>query len=170
MERIVIGNLLSMAGCTLMVLIGFVRHKERILWLQCVQFGILATANLVLGAVTGAISGVVGVVRNLVFTRVASSRGWKLLFLVIQAVLALGAKPQGLVDWLPILSGSLFTWYIDLKSETGFKAVIIAAQAMWLVYDLAYRNYVSASFDVLTILSNLAGIVLLRRKKPERAE
>jgi len=165
MDRILLGNLLSMVGCSLMVAIGFVGKKERILWLQCVQFSILAAANVVLGAFTGAVSGIVGVVRNLVFTRVESSAAWKVLFLVIQAGMALRANPQGLLDWLPILSGSLFTWFIDLKSEVGFKSMIIAAQAMWLVYDLCYSNYVSAVFDVFTMLSNLIGILMIRKKQ-----
>ena len=164
MDRILVGNLLSMIGCVMMVAIGFVRKKERILGLQCIQFTILGLANVVLGAFTGAVSGVVGIVRNLVFTKIGSSVPWKLLFLAVQAVLALQTNPQGLLDWVPILSGSLFTWYIDLKSETGFKTMIISAQSMWLVYDLCYSNYVSAAFDVFTMLSNLVGIVMIRRK------
>lgn len=164
MDRILLGNLLSFAGCSLMVAIGFVRKKERILWLQCIQFGILAAANIVLGAFTGAVSGIVGIVRNLVFTRVASSVPWKIFFLVVQAAFALRTNPRGLLDWLPILSGSLFTWFIDLKSETGFKAMIIAAQSMWLVYDVCYQNYVSAAFDIFTMLSNFIGMVMIRKK------
>ena len=164
MDRVLLGNLLSMAGCSLMVYIGFVEKKDRILWLQCIQFGILAAANVVLGAFTGAVSGIVGIVRNLVFTRVQSSAPWKIFFLVVQAALALRADPRGFLDWLPILSGSLFTWFIDLKSEIGFKWMIIAAQSMWLVYDLCYSNYVSAAFDVFTMLSNLIGIVMIRKK------
>lgn len=164
MDRILFGNLLSMVGCSLMVAIGFVRKKERILWLQCIQFSILAAANVVLGAFTGAVSGIVGIVRNLVFTRVDSSVPWKVFFLVIQAAMALRANPQGILDWLPILSGSLFTWFIDLKSEVGFKTMIIAAQAMWLVYDLCYSNFVSAAFDVFTMLSNFIGILMIRKK------
>ena len=164
MDRILLGNLLSMVGCSLMVAIGFVRKKERILWLQCIQFGVLAAANVVLGAFTGAVSGIVGIVRNLVFTRVESSVPWKVFFLLIQAAMALRANPRGLLDWLPILSGSLFTWFIDLKSERGFKTMIIAAQSMWLVYDLYYSNYVSAAFDVFTMLSNLIGILMIRKK------
>ena len=164
MDRILLGNALSFVGCVLMVAIGFVRKKERILGLQCVQFSILAAANVVLGAFTGAVSGVVGIVRNLVFTRVRTSTGWKVFFLVIQAALALQTSPRGLLDWLPILSGSLFTWFIDLKSETAFKIMIIAAQSMWLVYDLCYSNFVRAAFDVFTMLSNLIGILMIRKK------
>lgn len=165
MDRVLIGNLLSMLGCALMVAIGFVRKKERILGLQCIQFAILGCANVVLGAFTGAVSGLVGIVRNLVFSKVDSSAPWKMVFLAVQAALAWKTGPQGFLDWLPILSGSLFTWFIDLKSEAGFKAMIIAAQAMWLVYDLSYRNYVSAAFDVFTMLSNFIGILMIRARK-----
>ena len=41
--------------------------------------------------------------------------------------------------------------------------VMIAAQSLWLVFDLVYLNYVTAAFDALTITSNFIGIVMIMR-------
>lgn len=158
-----IGNLVSMAGCVLMVLIGFVRKKERVLALQCVQFGILGIANLILGATSGFISGVVSVARNLIFPRVKGGWRLKLLFIVLQAVLTLMAGWAGPISLLPLTAGILFTWFIDTRSDLQLKAVIIAAQLLWACYDLYYRNYVSFTFDILTILTNLIAILVMLR-------
>jgi hypothetical protein len=65
-----VGNIISFFGCLLMVAIGFVKRKEHMLTMQCAQFSVQAVANLVLGSVSGCISGAIGVVRILVFTRV----------------------------------------------------------------------------------------------------
>lgn len=155
------GNLMSMVGCVLMVLIGFVRKKERVIWLQCFQFGFLGAGNLILGAASGFISGVVSILRNLIFPKVKGGIKLKILFIGIQLALTLLAGWAGPISLLPLGAGILFTWFIDTGSDVQLKLAIIAAQMMWAVYDFYYCNYVAFTFDILTVLSNLAGIVLL---------
>ena len=159
-----IGNLISLAGCILMVATGFVKKKERILALQCVQFAILGAAHLVLGAVSGFISCVISIVRNLILPRVRSTFWLKAGFILLQILLTLSAGSFAPIELLPILAAVLFTWFLDTKDPVLFKTVIILAQVMWLVYDLWYGNFTAAAFDVLTVGSNLAGIRMLRRK------
>ena len=162
---LVFGNLVSMIGCVMMVLIGFVRKKERVITLQCFQFGFLAAGNLILGAFSGCISGMVSIARNLIFPRVKGGLWLKLLFINIQVVLTLLAGWAGPVSLLPLFAGILFTWFIDTKSDIQLKFVIILAQVLWACYDLQYRNYVTLSFDVMTIVSNVIGILVLKREE-----
>lgn len=161
---LLIGNLVSMVGCILMVAIGFVRNKERVLTLQCFQFGILGLSNLILGAVSGFISGMVSVARNLIFPRVKGGLWLKLLFVNIQLIFTLLAGVDGVISLLPLLAGVLFTWCMDVRSDAQLKIVIIAAQILWAIHDYAYRNYVAFTFDLLTIASNAFGILLLKRE------
>lgn len=167
MNTLLLGNAISLVGCLLMVAIGFVRKKERILGLQCVQFGIMCIGNLVLGAVSGAIAGIVGIVRNLVFTKTGGTLPLKLLFILIQLFLSFGALQTGWLEWLPLLSTVLFTCFLDVKSEVRLKLVLILAQLFWLVYDLYYCNYTAMTFDALTVASNLIGIFLILKKPHE---
>ena len=160
---LLIGNVVSMLGCALMVAIGFVRRKERVLRLQCIQFGFLALGNLLLGAYSGFVSGVVSILRNLIFPSIGGGLGWKLLFIAVQVLLTFLAGWAGPISLLPLLSGVLFTWFIDTKSDLQLKRVIIAAQVLWVVYDCYYRNFVACTFDILTILSNLMGIYTLKK-------
>ena len=112
---------------------------------------------------TGFISGIVSIVRNLVFARTGGSRNWKIAFIVSQTVLTFLTGWPGLLGCLPLISGIILTWFIDAESETQFKIAIIAAQVTWVIYDWQYRNYVAFVFDIFTILSNLAGIVMICR-------
>ncbi len=157
------GNLVSMVGCVLMVAIGFVRKKERILALQCVQFGILGLGNLILGAYSGFISGMVSVLRNLIFPWVNGGLGLKLVFIAAQVVLTTMAGWAGIISLLPLCAGILFTWFIDTKSDMQLKAVIIVGQVLWGIYDFHYRNLVAFSFDLLTIVTNFIAVILLKR-------
>ena len=139
------------------------QKRRSILLSQCVQFAILAAANLMLGAMTGFISGAIGIVRNLVFLKWENTRLLKLVFVGVQLMLSLSVGIHSFIDWFPIISTVLFTWFLDVKSEVRLKLVMIAAQSLWLVYDMVYLNYVTALFDALTITSNFIGIVMILR-------
>jgi len=163
MDKLVIANMVAMIGCVLMVAVGFLQKKRQILLVQCVQFGILATGNLLLGAMTGFVSGLVSIARNMVFLKWENTRLMKISFVAVQLVLSLSVGIKDSVDWLPVLSAVLFTWFLDVKSEVRLKLVIIAAQSMWLVYDFVYLNYVTCAFDAMTIMSNAIGIGMIMR-------
>lgn len=165
MNTLLIGNFISLLGCLTMVGIGFLRKKSHILTAQCFQFGFLGLANLILGATSGFVSGVVGITRNLVFSKVKSTQFLKFLFIGIQIVLSLPFVGNGLIDWFPVFAAVLFTWCIDTKSEVVLKLYIIAAQVFWMVFDLYYRNYTAMAFDIFTMLSNLYGIFLIKKHK-----
>lgn len=167
MNIVVLANLVSMIGCIMMVGVGFLQKKRTILLVQCVQFGFLAAGNLLLGAMTGFVSGLVSIARNMVFLKWENTRLMKIAFVAVQLVLSLSVGIKGPVDWLPVLSAVLFTWFLDVKSEVRLKLVIIAAQSMWLVYDFVYLNYVTCAFDAMTIMSNAIGIGMIMRAGKE---
>ena len=161
MSIVVMANLVSMVGCVLMVAVGFLQKKRQILLVQCVQFAIQGAAHLLLGASTGFVSSIVGIVRNLVFVRKENTGVLKLLFVLVQVAISLYVGVNGVVDWFPIIATVLFTWCLDTKSEVRLKLVMILAQFTWLVYDYVYMNYAACVFDCLTILSNGIGIGMI---------
>lgn len=165
MERILLGNGIALVGAVLMAAIGLIRRRRHILLAKCVQFGVMGVANLLLGGVSGFISALVSIARNLICLRWELTVPIKLGVIFVQAALAFSVGFAGLIDLLPALSACLFTWFLDVKDEVKLKTVIIVAQLCWVVYDLSIRNYVSFAFDIVTILSNLAGIAALKRQR-----
>lgn len=162
MNIIVIGNVISFAGAMLMVAVGFLRTRKSILLTQCAMFSLMGTANIILGGMTGAVSSLVSIIRNLFCMKGPLSVPVKLFIIAIQVMLSLRVNTLGWIGWLPIISACFYTWMIDVKDETSLKLVLIAAQSMWFVYDLTIHNYVGFTFDILTILSNMYGIFSLR--------
>lgn len=166
MPIVLIGNIIALAGCILMVLVGFIMEKRRILYTQCVQFTLQGAANLILGGTSGFIANLVSIVRNLVFSKWKCSIWLKIAFIVLQLLLSLGILNEGSIALLPIASTVLFTWFIDTKSEVTLKIVIIFTQVLWGTYDLVHLNYVSVCFDFFTMVSNLIGIyMIIKRRK-----
>ena len=148
-----------------MVLIGFLKRKNRILIAQCVQCLFMGVGNLVLGGISGFICNIVTILRNLVFIKFRNTTFLKVFFIALQFALSISTLSAGWISWLPILSAALFTWYMDTKSEARLKIVILCTQVMWLTYDLYYLNYVASAFDVMTMISNLIGLYMVCKKK-----
>lgn len=165
MQLLLLGNLVSFLGCLLMVSIGFLKKKEQILGVQCLQFSLMGVSNFLLGGISGTISNVVSVIRNLVFFRAKVTVPLKLGFIALQVLLSLGTIRTSPLEWLPVLAAGAFTWFLDVKSEVTLKAVIIATFFLWVVYDLCHQNYVAMTFDILSIFSNAAGIYMIRKAR-----
>lgn len=165
MTRLLIGNGLSFLGCLVMVYIGLVKDKKRVLLLQCVQFLLLALGNLTLGAYTGAISGTCSLLRNLVCCFFPYTLPLKLVFLAAQIIPAVFANRVGWIGWLPIASTCIFTWFLGVKDELRFKLLLLLTQLFWCVYDLYFRNYASFAFDILTVTTCTVALVSLCRAK-----
>ena len=165
MNPLLIGNAISMIGCLIMVAIGFLKKKSHILIAQSVQCCFMGFGNLILGGVSGFICNIVTILRNLVFVKYPVTTKLKITFIGLQLLLSLGSMSLNVITWLPLLSASLFTWFLDTASAAKLKIVILCTQVMWLIYDLYYRNYVAAAFDIMTMCSNLIGLFMVIKSK-----
>ena len=165
MDLVILGNIFSFLGCGLMVGVGFIRHKRRILSVQCIQFSLQGIANFLLGGMSGVISNIVSILRNLAFSKFKNTVWLKLFFIALQLVLSYKSLASGFINWLPLFAAVLFTWFLDVKSEVQLKLVIIATQVLWLIYDFAHLNYVAVVFDTFTMISNAIGIYMLLRSR-----
>lgn len=160
MNTVFIGNIIAFVGCMLMVGVGLIKKKDHIIRVQCVQFVIQGTANLILGGVTGFIANLISIARNLWFARREGTVKVKLFFIGLQAVLSLIFLDMetGIIGLFPLFSAAVFTWFLDIKSDAAFKVVILVAQVFWVVYDFYYSNYVSCAFDIFTMISTCVGL------------
>lgn len=165
MRAILWGNLISLVGAVIMVLVGLIKKKRNILLAQAVQNTALAVGNLFLGALTGALNGFVTVVRNLICLKWEFTLYWKLAFTAIQAVLSLAFNNAGFYGWLPFAATCAFTWCLDTKREEIMKLVIIFGAALWAVYDFHFLNFTTLAFDLFTIASNAVGIYMLKKAR-----
>ena len=154
----------------MMVGIGLLKKKKQILLVQCIQFVIMGVANLLLGGLTGFISNLASIARNLFCLKWEYTMPWKFVFIIMQVVLSAGVNNLGLLGWFPVISAVIFTWFLDLKNEVHLKIVIITAQLLWIFYDYTLMNYVTFVFGILTVCSNLLGIYMILRDRKAEAK
>ena len=160
---LLLGNAIVLAGCVLMVAVGFLKKKEHILGAQCVQFALQGAGNLVLGAMSAVISNGVSIARNLVLMKTENKTWIKVTFILVQAVLTLFFSSRELIEWLPVIAVVVYTWFLDIKNPVAFKLMIVGLQVLWTVYDFYHQNYVGFAFDLFTIASTTIGIFMIRK-------
>lgn len=162
-------NIITLFGAIIMVGVGFIHSKKTALALQCLQFAVMGAGNLLLGGITGFVSNIVGIARNLVCSMWVFSLPVKLLFILVQTGLCLAVNTQGLLGLLPAAAAIIFTWFMDTEDPIVFKFVIMGTSVMWMIYDFAIGNYVAGVFDCFTVCSALAAVVMMNRKKDRKS-
>ncbi len=163
MNTVLLGNIVALIGAALMVSTGFLKTKKQILAAQCFQYGVLSASNAILGAFTGITANVIGIARNLFCMKREFTVPWKLAFIAAQLALLFAFNADGWLGLLPAAATCVYTWFLDLKDERKLKLVIILTVLCWAVYDFLFRNYVTFAFDLGTVVSNLIGIITLRK-------
>jgi len=168
MNPVLVGNIIFFVGAMIMILTGFIQTKKRILAAQCVQFTIMGIGQIFLGGTSGLISNIVSILRNLICMRWEYKAFHKYIFMIVQIGLTLLIMPAGVIGWLPTVAVCLFTWFLDTRSEVLLKVIIILCQFLWIVYDASILNFTGLVLDAVTVFTNVAGIVML--KKASRSE
>ena len=164
-RTIIIGNIVGLVGSALMVVIGLIKTKKKILIVQIVQTAVFALSNFILGGVSGVIVNAVTVIRNVFVLKKPFTLPAKLFFIAAQVVLAFLFRSEGIIYWLPVMAGCIFTYFLDSENDMVIKIAIAFAQAMWAVYDFSIMNFTTFAFDVFAIISNIVGIVLLNKER-----
>ena len=162
---ILLANLFSTAACIVMVVLGFVRKKENLVNGQAIQLGLLAVSNTLLGAFSGTIGNVIGVVRCVILPKASKPIYWKIGFILVQFVATLlmmifVTKDYAIWQcWIPFVYAVILTCVLDCKSVVVFKIAIAIAQALFFFFDLYYVNYGSMAADLLTVITNITSVL-----------
>ena len=153
-----------------MTLIGFIKDKKRFLLGQSVMNLFFAAGYVFLGAISGTVANICTMTRNFVCIKWNLSTPLKILFIAIQIVLTLITDDMSFMMWLPILSYSLFTWFMDSDSAKTIKVVAIAGQLLWLFYDIHYKNYSVVLFDIAAAITNSIALISITKSEKTGSE
>lgn len=164
-EMNIIGNVFSLVACIIMVSIGFVKKKEHVVVGLCFQLGFLGVSNFILGAYSGLIGNILGIIRNIVLPKVKKALFWKISFIVVQLVITLLTCDCTVwISWIPFTYAVALTCVLDTKNVNLFKATILVVQGLFFFFDLYYMNVGSMIADLLTVFSNGISIFMSLRK------
>lgn len=165
MNYLIIGNLIALIASLLMLYSGYIKKREKIIFVQTIQIGLSVVSNIVLGGISGAIINAISLIRNILCYKNKLSKIWKIVLIVLSASLTLIFNNLGLIGVLPLVSTVFYIWFMDIKDVINFKYLIIFTMTMWLIYDIYIMAYTAAIFDMGTIIANIISILQIKKNK-----
>ena len=116
-------------------------------------------SNIVLGGVTGAITNFINLIRNVLYYKNRFGIKEKIVISLVLIILSLVTNNLFIIGLLPLVSGLLYIWFIDVKDMIKFKILIIVTTLLWLIYDLTIKSYTSSIFYIATIIASIVSII-----------
>lgn len=154
MNLIIIGNIIALIAASISIIIGIIKNRKKIIYIQTIQFFTYTISNLVLGGISGAIADLIGMVRNILSYKEKLTKFAITLILVISTILTLMFNNLGFIGLLPLFSTIIYTVFINEKNPLKFKLLFLITAILWFFYDFAIKAYTSATFDFFTIITS----------------
>jgi len=162
----IIGQALSWVAA----LFGFATYQcktqKRVLIMLSLCGVSLCISYLLLGAYSGLVLNIVGLIRNFVFAakdkKIFSYKWWPWVFAGIMG-LAGAMSWQGPVSLLIIVGLMLYTIFLSSDNVQNLRKCLLVTSTMVLLYDAYYHVWGGALFEGVSIISAIIGLIRFRK-------
>ena len=158
MDLILIGRIFSILACTLMVIIGYMKHKRTILWAQNAQFILFSISYACLGGIAAVVSNMVSLIRNLICLKWNLTIPLQIFFIAFQGMFTFITTQNRWVDWLPFIAATFITITIRSKKDLLIKLGCIGSILCFGTYDFYLKNWIVFAFDCFSLITSLIGV------------
>ena len=138
------------------------KKHNQILFFRALNEFIFAIQYILLGAYTGAAMDLIGVFRNIIFTKRAeknkSTKPYIILFSIIFTVFGI-LTTQGFKSILVISAKVLSTIAYGNTNPTILRLIILVTSTCWLIYNIFVFSLAGILCEVFTLLSIITAII-----------
>ena len=161
----IIGNAFMLLAATIMVSLGFVKDKNKIIIFQTIQIMLLAIGDLLLGSIPGFVISIFACIRNVLTYFNKLTKPAKVILIILCSSVSLYFNNIGIFGILPVIVSVVYICFIDTKDICKYKLLEIFSNGVWFAHDFYIKGYIMAVFDVLSVTSNAITFVRLKFKK-----
>ena len=161
---LIIGNIIALISSIIMVYTGIIKEKKKLIYVQSIQILLFAISNLVLNGITGFIINILNFVRNILCYKDKLGLIEKIILTVLALVLTILFNNKSIIGYIPFISATTYLWLMTTKDIVKFKLLIIFTMVAWVIYDLSIQSYTATAFNIMTIISNIIGIIKVKKK------
>ena len=165
MNTVLVGNIICFAASIIMTLMGLIKDKKRFLAAQCGMNGLFAVGNYVLGGISGSIVNLVTMIRNIYCLKRKMGPWSRILFIAAQIGLTAAAGCKDVIMWLPVIANCVFTWFMFSEDMVLLKAIVVASQFLWAIFDYSISNFASVPFDIAAAVTNTISLIALLKDR-----
>lgn len=168
--NVLIANIVALIASIIMVSVGLIKKKKRIIYVQTIQIALFVLSNILLGAISGIIINSISCIRNILCYKNKLTKHVKILIIILSTILTLVFNNQGLMGLLPLISSVVYIIYMDQKNVIKYKNVLRFTLMLWFIYDFYIMSYTSSLFDLISVISTTIGINELKKKGKKKRE
>ena len=163
--RILAGNVISFVATLFLFLGGIARGRREIYFFQFLECVFLIISQLVFLQIAGAVSMCFSALRNHLAAKEKYTPLALVLIFTLTAMLGILLNRGGVVGLIPVGASLLLTAcaYV-LKSALAVRLAVMISLALWVVYSVLIRDYVSAASNLLALALNLYTLVRTRKR------
>ncbi len=168
-------QLIGIAAVALFLLSYQMKHRRGIIVTNVVSRALYILQYLLLGAYSGAVLDVLGMISSIVAERKHLNfvkRHSRLVFLTMNLIIviagvAIAVAEKSWLDILPVMGVILHTSAFWLNNEKRIRMVSLLGSPFWFAYNFLSRAYGSAIGDILTMVSIVIAMIKYRNIKKD---
>ena len=171
----IIPQIIGIIAVILFVLSYQIKKRRGIILCNVVSRCLYILQYVLLGAFSGAILDVLGVVASVIAEKKDKpfiKKHLRAVIIAIDAVMVIAGViiciiNKSLLDLLPIAGVLLHTSAFWISDERKIRLVSLTGSPFWFVYNFASRAYGSAAGDLFTMVSIVIAMVKYRKKEKQ---
>lgn len=168
--RLLIGNIVALIGSIIMIMVGLIKSKKKILIVQTIQVAFFMVSNFILEGFSGVIINGSNIVRNILCYKDKFTTKIKVILGIVITITTIYFNNKGIIGYFPLISALACLIFYGEKNVMKYKLWLGLTTILWLVYDAYIQSYTAAIFDLSFIISNFIGMyrVHIDNKKKEK--
>ena len=157
------GQILGFIYALFLIISSFGRVANKILIIQTFAFFFKAMHYYLLGGMSGFITSIISLIRNLVFTKIKASKIWTIIFIIL-FILSGIYYYQGFFCLLPVIATIIYTIIINYDNPKYLRWGMFFTSVAWLIYNIYIISYAGTLIQTAVLMTNILAIIKLDKK------
>lgn len=163
MDTFIIAQIFGLLGALSMLLSSWQKTRKRVLVLITLDSIFYFIQYLLLGALSGALSNIIGIIRTTIFMNKEKNKLLQkdiTLYLIITLYIIIGIfSYDGIISMFPVIVSILYSvilWQDNIKTIRIGTVIMILS---WVIYNISVGAYVGALIETILFISSLLAVI-----------
>jgi len=158
------GQLLGFVYALFLIISNFGKTTKHILFMQTIAFFFKTLHYYLLGGISGFLTSLISMIRNLIFYKIKESKLWTTLFILIYLIIGI-ITLKDIYTLLPVLATITYTIVINYNNPKYLRYGIFITSLTWLIYNIYINSYSGIFIQIVMIITNIVAIIKLDKKR-----
>ena len=143
---------------------NFGQTPKQILLLQTVSFFFKSIHYYLLGGLSGFLTSIISMIRNITFAKLKSNKIWTILFILVYIIIGVFTFST-LGSIFPIIATIFYTIIVSKNNPLYLRIGMLITSVLWFFYNIYIISYAGIITQIVIIIFNVIAIIKLDKKK-----